>query len=247
MELDDDPIFSEWSSQTKALQSLAPYEITYEDEAEYAPRAVSPERRARLQRYVKATVVGCVGLCAVAIVRVGVSHVIAAREEALAPSPPATMTVAVTVMADDEPAIPVAASGSVPQPPALIPAAPLAPIAPAASIAAPARTTAPSPVAAAAPIAPAPVARAATPFAPARSPLQEREAARAALEHGKAKDAVASAARATAGDPGDAEGWLILGSAQQELGHAAAARDAFLSCVKSAKRGPVGECAAMLH
>jgi cytochrome c-type biogenesis protein CcmH/NrfG len=58
---------------------------------------------------------------------------------------------------------------------------------------------------------------------------------------------VAAGTRATAGDPGDAEGWLILGSAQQELGHAAAAREAFRSCVKSAKRGPVGECAAMLR
>jgi hypothetical protein len=247
MELDDDPIFSEWSSQTKALQSLAPYEITYEDDAEYAPRQVSPERRARLQRYVKATVAGCVGLCAVAIVRVGVSHVLAAREEALAPSAPATMTVAVTVMSDDESATPGAAAGSVAQPAASEPAAPPAPIAPAAPIAAPARAAAPSPVATATPIAPPPVARPATPMAPARTPVQEREAARAALEHGKAKDALAAAARATAGDPGDAEGWLILGSAQQELGHAAGARDAFRSCVKSAKHGPVGECAAMLH
>ncbi len=89
-------------------------------------------------------------------------------------------------------------------------------------------------------------ASAATEIAP-RTAVQERELARRALEHGKFRDAVAAAEQAAKLDPSDAEAWLILGAARQELGQAAAAHTAFRSCVQSAKHGPIGECRAMLH
>jgi hypothetical protein len=82
---------------------------------------------------------------------------------------------------------------------------------------------------------------------PARSAKQEKESARAALEHGKRKDAVEAAQRSVDLDPTDAEAWLILGSAQQESGKWKDARESFVSCTKQAKLGPIGECRMMLR
>lgn len=251
---DDDPIFSEWSSQANAMvfPSLAPHEIPLDEEF-YTPVAVSPERRARLLRYVKATMACCVALCAAAMVRVGVSHVLSPSEESVpqmivasevtigaesaeppaAPAPPPPASPPDSTPIPSPPAMasqPIASPAIVSRPITLPPVAPSAVVSPPTAHAAPV-TTAPS----------------ATKVARAGTPLQERETARQALERGKAKEAAAAAARATAGDPGDAEAWLILGAANQELGRADAARDAFHSCVKSAKHGPVRECAAMLR
>jgi hypothetical protein len=250
---DDDPIFSEWSSQANAMvfPSLAPHEISLDEEF-YTPVAVSPERRARLLRYVKATMACCVALCAAAMVRVGVSHVLSPSEESVP-----QMIVASEVTIGAEPAEPPAAPASPPHAPpdsTPIPSPPATASQPIASPPIVARpitlpATAPSavvspPATHAAPVTPPPSA---TKVARASTPLQDRETARQALERGKAKEAATAAARATAGDPGDAEAWLILGAANQELGRADRARDAFHSCVKSAKRGPVRECAAMLR
>ena len=85
------------------------------------------------------------------------------------------------------------------------------------------------------------------PAAPARTAIQEREAARRSLERGKTRDAIAAAERSVALDGTDAEAWLILGAAKQEIGHGGEALSAFRSCAKSAKRGPVRECRAMLR
>jgi cytochrome c-type biogenesis protein CcmH/NrfG len=87
----------------------------------------------------------------------------------------------------------------------------------------------------------------ATPASTDKPAPSDREAARHALESGKARDAVASAERAAHHDPGDAEAWLLLGAARAELGQARAARDAYRACTRTAKRGPVRECAAMLR
>jgi hypothetical protein len=205
-----EPLVSEWSATAHPATrpaslpiapSLAPHELLLEEEVPFAPG--SPERRARLQRYVKVTVAGCALLCLAAMVRVGVARVSAGSEDD--GSPPA-----ITAHAAQE-------TANVPAPPVSPPA--------------------PAPVAEATPGAPAPPLTA----------VQERELARRALERGKARDAIAAAERATAADPTDAESWLILGSANQEIGHAAAARVAFRSCLKLAKRGPLRECRAMLH
>ena len=48
-------------------------------------------------------------------------------------------------------------------------------------------------------------------------------------------------------DPTDGEAWLLLGAAYQEKGLNAEARRAFTSCLKEGKRGPMGECRAMLR
>jgi hypothetical protein len=112
---------------------------------------------------------------------------------------------------------------------------------------APTDTTSAAAVAASAPSAEPASPSGAPSAAGTASAIEERELARRSLEHGKARDAVAAAERAVAADPTDADSWLLLGSANQELGHAAAARTAFRSCLKSAKHGPVRECRAMLR
>jgi hypothetical protein len=102
-------------------------------------------------------------------------------------------------------------------------------------------------IAAIPPIPPIPAVTApAIPDAPAKSAREEKDDARRSLERGKAKDAVASAGRSVAIDPTDADAWLILGAAQQEMGRGADAHASFVSCVKQAKKGEVGECGAML-
>jgi hypothetical protein len=85
------------------------------------------------------------------------------------------------------------------------------------------------------------------PAPPAKSAKEEKEDARAALEHGKRKDAVDSAQRSIDLEPTDAEAWLILGSAQQDLGHWKEARESFVACTKQAKVGPIEECRMMLR
>jgi Flp pilus assembly protein TadD len=48
-------------------------------------------------------------------------------------------------------------------------------------------------------------------------------------------------------DPTDGEAWLLLGAAYMDRGKPVEARKAFASCVKQGKKGPMGECAAMLR
>lgn len=213
MKLDDqNPLFMESSSVTQPAPrapappiapSLAPHELRLEEDEPFAPG--SPERRARLQRYVKVTVAACSLLCLAALVRVG----------------------ARAAGAEEDPAPAVAAAAQAPAP-----------------------AVAPSPP----PVAEAPPAAAATSSAPSppeasasTGAAQDRELARSLLERGRVRDAIAAAERATAADPADADAWLILGSANQELGHTGAARAAFRSCLKSAKHGALRECRAMLR
>jgi hypothetical protein len=81
---------------------------------------------------------------------------------------------------------------------------------------------------------------------PAAALTAKRQSQRA-LESGKLADAVEAGERAVALDPSDAESWLILGAAYQSRGATADARRCFSSCVRLGKRGPRGECAAMLR
>jgi Flp pilus assembly protein TadD len=81
-------------------------------------------------------------------------------------------------------------------------------------------------------------------------PAAAREAKRQsqrALERGKFGDAIEAGERSVALDPTDAESWLILGAAYQARGKHADARRCFTSCMRLGKRGPRGECAAMLR
>ncbi|MFO0676089.1 MAG: tetratricopeptide repeat protein [Polyangiaceae bacterium] len=74
----------------------------------------------------------------------------------------------------------------------------------------------------------------------------EKKAARVALEKGAAALAIASAKKSVDADGTDAEAWLLLGAAYQETGRARDARQAFQSCAKEAKVGPISECRALL-
>jgi predicted Zn-dependent protease len=82
---------------------------------------------------------------------------------------------------------------------------------------------------------------------PTRTAAQEKAAAQAALEGGNAGGAIGAGQRSVALDPTDAEAWLILGGAYQMQNRNGEAKAAFSSCVKQAKRGPVGECTQMLQ
>ncbi len=75
----------------------------------------------------------------------------------------------------------------------------------------------------------------------------KKKAAQQALERGKLALAIEEGEAAVALDPEDGESWLILGAAYQEKGEAKKAREAFTSCLKLGKRGPKGECGAMLR
>lgn len=75
----------------------------------------------------------------------------------------------------------------------------------------------------------------------------EKKAAQRSLETGKVADAIEHATASVTADETDAEAWLLLGASYQEKGQLAKARESFQSCMKLAKRGPKGECAAMLR
>lgn len=83
--------------------------------------------------------------------------------------------------------------------------------------------------------------------APAKTAGEEKDAARHALEHGRSLDALTFATHATQLDRTDADAWLLLGAANQALGHPKEARAAFWTCAKAAKKGPVRECRSMLR
>lgn len=79
------------------------------------------------------------------------------------------------------------------------------------------------------------------------SAVHDKNLARRALEAGRVSDAIAAGERSVAADPTDGEAWLLLGAAYQEKGSAAQARRCYTSCLQLGKRGPLGECSAMLR
>jgi len=80
-----------------------------------------------------------------------------------------------------------------------------------------------------------------------KTALEEKKAAQSALDRGKLAEAIEAGERSVALDPTDGEAWLLLGAAYQEKGNMADARRAYSSCLKEGKRGPLGECRAMLR
>jgi tetratricopeptide (TPR) repeat protein len=83
--------------------------------------------------------------------------------------------------------------------------------------------------------------------ADAASALEAKRASQGALEKGHTEEAITAGERAVALDPTDAEAWLILGAAYDQRGARADARRCFKSCVDLARRGPRGECSALLR
>jgi hypothetical protein len=63
-----------------------------------------------------------------------------------------------------------------------------------------------------------------------------------ALAEGETPKALALAHQAVLANPSDADAWLILGAACQAAGNQPAARDAYRSCVSSARTANVSEC-----
>ncbi len=92
-----------------------------------------------------------------------------------------------------------------------------------------------------------------TPAAPSASrdvipaALEAKRLSQAALEEGRAAQAIEAGERAIALDPTDAESWLILGAAYDQRGTHADAKQCFVNCVRLATHGPRGECAALLR
>jgi len=105
---------------------------------------------------------------------------------------------------------------------------------------------------------PAPIEKGAPPpQAPATTPAEqlaqdraaakkERLEAQTALEVGDARRAALAARRATALDPSEAQGWLVLVAAELDCKRPVAANEALASCLKLATRGPRGECIGMV-
>jgi tetratricopeptide (TPR) repeat protein len=82
---------------------------------------------------------------------------------------------------------------------------------------------------------------------PVKSAADEKKDARAALERGKLREAIAAAERAVTLDPTDADAWLVLGAAYQDSGRGIDARRAFKACKEQSTRGSIRECSLMLQ
>ncbi len=250
-DLSVEPIADRFFSEGELVAARADHEAEEWDErANKAVRKSLPEvvqRRARFAKYVRWAVGGAAVLCLAAVARSalppsgGSAHgASASLAQSTALEAPASKAASVAVVA---PVIAVAEPVSAPV--VAVPAA----------VAAPEPAPAPEPVKAADPAAVPAAAAAAPADAPAapaaatsdKTALQEKNDSRRALERGKLADAIAAGERSVALDPTDGEAWLLLGAAYQEKGKNADARRCYSSCVKEGKRGPVGECRALIH
>ena len=228
-------------------------------------------RRAQFAKYVTAAVGVCGVICLTAMVKLVVSRA-AGTDESDTPATAQAMVAAETPKPPATAALQAAAAPQASGAPQVAAAAPVEPqpTASAASVA-PAETAAsPAPVLGA-PAAAAPVdnsapsaavasAQAASASEPSSSPsgaaatadsaaeaAAAREVARTELSRGHARQSIEAGERSVALDPTDGEAWLVLGAAYQSKGAVADARRCFKACVSQAKRGPRGECSAMLR
>ena len=80
-----------------------------------------------------------------------------------------------------------------------------------------------------------------------KTALEEKSVARRNLERGKLAEAIEAGERSVALDPADGEAWLLLGATYQEKGNRAEAQRCYASCLREGKRGPLGECRAMIR
>ena len=224
-------------------------------------------RRKQLAKYVKIAVGLSSALCLAALVKVAVAghaETQAPRKHAVAQ--PASPPPAVEALAEAPAAAPAIANvapptGSAPaadppvataEAPAESPPAQQAPAQEPPAQQPPAQQVAEQAAASAtaASAAKAPGAASEQPSSAAPDPEQAQKAksaSRVALEHGRMGAAIEAGERAVALDPADGEAWLILGAAYQEKGNAKEARRCYKACVEQGKRGPRGECGAMLR
>jgi hypothetical protein len=238
----DDSFFHAARTSTSGASAGEPQHVhADEDDREPVSQKMTARVRARrkhLSKYVKGTVAVAAAVCAMAMIRASIGG---AHKDA-DPTPVANAEQrAVVVPAVEAPAPPVAAAAPVPVdvPPPPAEAQPQPP---------PAEPVVEAKAAdvKAADVKPADVKPAAG-TGSTKSALEEKRTSRAMLERGKIGAAIESGERAIALDPTDGEAWLILGAAYQEKGRPADARRAFTSCIKEGKKGPIGECRAMLR
>ena len=205
-------------------------------------------RRARMRKHVAWGLALCAAIFFLAVGRAALQPHGSASN---ASGPPRVAPAPVAAEPKPEPAPVVSVAPVVPvrEAPAASAAATPTPAASAESVASPEPVAVAAPAASAAPTAVAAPAPSAAPVAaPASGDAKAlRAQARKLLESGKAKDAIEPALQSTALEPEHAEGWLLLGASYLDRGRGAEARQAFQTCVAQAKRGPRGECAAMLR
>jgi len=81
----------------------------------------------------------------------------------------------------------------------------------------------------------------------AKTAAQEKRDCQVLLDRGAFGRAIEAGQRSVGLDPTDGEAWLLLGAAYQSQGRVADARRSFNACLKEGKKGPLGECKAMLQ
>jgi hypothetical protein len=95
--------------------------------------------------------------------------------------------------------------------------------------------------------APAVAAAVSPPSATGKTAAQEKRDCQGFLDRGAFGKAAEAGERSVALDPTDGEAWLLLGAAYQSIGRGGDARRSFNACLKQGKKGPLGECRAMLR
>lgn len=235
-DIGDEPFFARDSVPVPAD------ELEDDDDAKERALRETPEVRARVAR-ARRLVSGLVAAAAILLVGGVGAKLLEGKGNAAVPSThaaaaPVAVTEAKPAAPQVEAAKPVEAPKPIeaPKPVAEAPKLAEAPAAPEPTKAEPAK------VEPAAPAAPA-----ASSDAPTKTALEEKKEAQRLLDRGKSKDAIAAGERSVALDPADGEAWLLLGAAYQEQGKMADARRCYQACIKEGKRGPKGECAAMLR
>lgn len=215
-------------------------ELEDDDDAKERALRETPEVRARVAR-ARRIVSGLVAAAAVLLLGGAGAKVLEGRGNAAVPATHAAAApVAVTESKPAEPAkLEAPKTVEAPKPVAEAPK----PVDPEPAKAEPAKAEPAKAEPPAAPVAPA----AASSDAPTKTALEEKKDAQRLLDRGKSKDAIAAGERSVALDPADGEAWLLLGAAYQEQGKMADARRCYQACIKEGKRGPKGECAAMLR
>jgi hypothetical protein len=238
-----DGFFSIGSART----SDAPVEEETRDPR--AAQKMTPQarkRRAEFTKYVKAAVGISAALCLAALVKVAVARNHSAEAEPRRSQTAAQLAappVAQPPPAAQDPAVKAAPALAEPPPPPEATAAPEDTTAPPTDNAAPADATGQT-----APPVDTNGASSGEPVTP--DPKEARKAkvaSRNALENGHVDESIAAGERSVALDPADGEAWLILGAAYQAKNNLADARRCWKACLSEGKRGPRGECAAMLR
>jgi hypothetical protein len=247
--------------KTRLDAALAHEELVHDDDAVTDLKLLhkmQPEvraRRARYARYVTVVGAGCMLLALAALVKHKIARgdqEIAARDMAAyaaahAPGSSPMETAAspgVSIPAPPpEPGLPASAAAGAPPSPdpssADIPAA-------ASSVAVGDKVGAkPSEDKVGAPAASAPPSDTESPHA--KTAAQEKRDCQVLLDRGAFGKAIEAGQRSVGLDPTDGEAWLLLGAAYQSQGRMGEARRAFSACVKQGRKGPLGECKAMLQ